>query len=355
MSEMITCLHESNGGDKKMLPANKRSEILIRNKNGESIKQITREMDVSRNTVRDIIRNGETKNYKRSKQTGTIIAPYADWAKQRFNEVEGNARLLYQEMKERGYTGGYDTVKILVRPLRKHLQQKATVRYETPPGQQAQMDWGSKSFLIGGKLQRVHIFVMTLGYSRSLYAEFTTNEKMETLINCHENAFSWYNGVPEEILYDNPKTIVVDRSSGNARLNPTFEDFSRYCGYTARLCRPYRAQTKGKVESGVKYVKRSFLPGKEFATIDEANDSLKRWIRTVADERIHGTTFEKPSDRMKDECLTPLRARSAYIFRQPVKSIFIVSIYYICVCPAIKRRGINNAYSILQCLTGGRR
>ena len=96
----------------------------------------------------------------------------------------------------------------------------------------------------------------------------------------------------EEILYDNPRTIVLDRATDNARINPKFEDFCRYYGYTPRLCRPYRAKTKGKVESGVKYVKRSFLPGQEFASLADANEKVLAWIREVADQRIHGTTHE---------------------------------------------------------------
>ena len=301
-----------------MLPASKQTEILERHTVGQSIKRIAREMELSRNTVRQTIRTGKARRYKRTQKPKTNLEHYADWAKQRFYEVEGNATLLYQELKERGYPGGYSMVKELVRPLREDLHRKATIRYETPPGQQAQVDWGSKTIMLNGKPQRVHIFIMTLGYSRALYAELTTNEKLETLTACHENAFAWFGGVPDEILYDNPKTIVLDRTGDNARMNPKFEDFSRYYGYTARLCRPYRARTKGKVESGIKYIKRSFLPGKAFTDLTEANGILKCWVRETADERIHGTTFEKPSERMKDEKLAPLDARPAYMCKQPI-------------------------------------
>lgn len=301
-----------------MLPNVKQTEILERYAIGQSIKRITREMDLSRNTVRQTIRTGNPRVYTRAKREETRITPYEGWAKQRFYEVEGNATLLYHELKERGYTGGYTKVKELARPLRENIQQKATVRFETPPGQQAQVDWGSKTVEIAGKPQRVHIFVMTLGYSRALYAELTDNEKFETLVTCHENAFAWFGGVPDEILYDNAKTIVLDRNGSNARMNPKFEDFSRYYGYTARLCRPYRAQTKGKVESGIKYIKRSYLPGKSFHSLTDGNDALKAWIRKVADERIHGTTFEAPSERMKTERLTPLTTRPPYMCKPPV-------------------------------------
>lgn len=318
MNEMLLCLHVDSGGETKMLPSNKQAEILTRNNDGQSIKRISREMDLSRNTVRQTIRNGGNRTYSKRKNRPKQMEAYGEWAKRRFFEVEGNATLLYQELRTLGYAGGYTAVKEFTRPLRERLEQRASVRFETPPGQQAQVDWGSKTVLIGDRLARVHIFVMTMGYSRASYAELTTDEKIETLARCHEHAFEWFGGVPEEILYDNPKTIVLERNGDNARINPKFEDFSRYYGYTARLCKPYRAQTKGKVESGIKYVKRSFLPGKTFQNLTDGNNALKRWIREVADERIHGTTFEKPSERMKSEGLTPLGARPAYVIKQPI-------------------------------------
>lgn len=310
-------LYAQHGGEQRVLPRNRQEEILQRHNEGDRIKQIARELELSRNTVRGVVRAGEARKYERTHAKERLIAPYEEWMRERFYEVEGNASLLYQELRERGYPGGYTAVREYVKPLREALNRKATVRFETAPGQQAQVDWGSKMVMLDGRMQRVHIFVMTLGYSRAPYAELVRDEKLETLITCHEHAFAWFGGVPEEILYDNPKTIVLDRASENARMNPQFEDFSRYYGYTARLCRPYRAQTKGKVESGVKYVKRSFLAGKSFEDLAQGNERLWKWIREVANERIHGTTFEKPSVRFLDEQLTPLGNRPAYQFKQP--------------------------------------
>ena len=310
---------EQYGGEARMLDQCQQNEVLQRHGEGQGLRRIAREMDISRNTVRQMVRRGAVRAYERRQRPERLIDPYAAWIARRFFEVEGNAALLYQELKTRGYPGGYTAVREYVRPLRAELaRQVACVRFETPPGQQAQVDWGSKTVEIGGKIVRVHIFVMTLGFSRTQYAEFTLDEKLETLVGCHEHAFAWFGGVTEDILYDNPKTIVLERNGDRARINPKFEDFSRYYGYTARLCRPYRAQTKGKVESGVKYIKRSFLPGKSFASLDEANACLWQWIRAVADERIHGTTFEKPSTRFQDEHLTPLGNRPAYALRQPI-------------------------------------
>lgn len=121
--------------------------------------------------------------------------------------------------------------------------------------------------------------------------------------------------MPEEILYDNPRTIVLDRGTPNARINPKFEDFCRYYGYAPRLCRTYRAKTKGKVESGVKYVKRSFLPGQEFLSLEAANERVWDWIRNVADQRIHGTVHEKPAERFKRETLQSVAGKPPYLLQ----------------------------------------
>jgi transposase len=227
-----------------------------------------------------------------------------------------NATRIFEEIRRMGYDGGYTSVREAVRPLRDDHQAvaAATMRFETPPGKQAQVDWGSCLMNIGGSPKRVHIFVMVLGYSRAIYVEFTEGEKLETLTACHENAFDWFGGVPEEILYDNPKTIVLSRDNSSPRLNPKFEDFASYHGFTPRLCQPGRPQTKGKVESGIKYVKRSFALGSNFPTVDAANSGVKHWIRTVADCRTHGTTHQKPEELFLEEKLSQLR-RPSYILQ----------------------------------------
>jgi transposase len=157
-------------------------------------------------------------------------------------------------------------VKRAVRPLRQaeRLLEEATIRFETAPGRQAQVDWTSTWLPLPDGRVRAQVFVMVLGYSRAMYVEFTGNQRLETLLRCHEHAFDWFGGLTEEIVYDNPKTVVLERSADGSHIDwhPTFWDFARYYGYRPRLCRPYRARTKGKVESGVRYVKGSFIPGR---------------------------------------------------------------------------------------------
>ena len=143
---------------------------------------------------------------------------------------------------------------------------------------------------------------MTLGYSRRMFVKGTWNEKLPAFLKCHEEAFDYFDGLPHEIVYDNAKTTVLSRDfeGRHIKWNHSFWDFANYYGFKPWPHRPYRAQTKGKVESGVKYVKR-FLRGKTFHSLDHLNASLTRWNALVADQRIHGTTHRKPIDMFKEE------------------------------------------------------
>jgi transposase len=311
--------HEYNHGrEESMLSQDFWSEIRLMAKLGKRIKVIARELDVSKNTVKKALRQKHYQPYQRTNATKGLLTEFMPFLLERSLELGFNATSLYRELKGKGYTGGYTLVKEAIRPLREtHRQlEAATVRFETPPGLQAQMDWGTKQVTINGSLVRIHIFVMVLSFSRACYVEFTLDEKLPTLIACHERAFRWFGGVPEEILYDNPKTIVLDRGTANARMNPKFEDFCKHYGYAARLCRPYRAKTKGKVESGVKYVKRSFLPGQEFPSLEAANERVWRWIQEVADQRVHGTVHEKPAERFQREALRSISGKRPYLLQE---------------------------------------
>jgi transposase len=236
-----------------------------------------------------------------------VVTPYLEYIRQRAGEVDDNAYRIFHELRERGYPGGYQMVKLAVRPLRAERDRlaEATLRFETAPSRQAQVDWGTTWAQIGTQLVRVQVFVLGLGYSRRLYVEFTHDQQLATLIACHEHAFDWFGGLTEELLYDKPNTVVLkrDREGRVIAWNPQFWDFARYYGFTPRLCHPYRAQTKGKVESGVKYVKRSFVRGRLFPNWEALNPMAAEWMVRVADQRIHGTTFRKPAEAFTEEHL----------------------------------------------------
>jgi transposase len=231
-------------------------EIHSRFKLKESKKSIGRSVGVSVQTVRKILNQTKPVQYQRKKKEETVIAPYAHYIRQRLSAVGYCAQSIFEELQEKGYKGSYDQVKRFVRPFRKEAQKEATVRFETPPGKQSQVDWGQCWTSFGGQRYKCHIFVMTLGYSRRFFATGTSNEKLPTFLECHKEAFDHFGGLTHDIVYDNAKTVVLSRDFEGKRIqwHPSFRDFSRHYGFRARLCRPYRAQTKGKVESGIKYV-----------------------------------------------------------------------------------------------------
>jgi len=277
-------------------------EIHSRFRLKEPKKSIARSMGLSVQTVRKTLNQLAPKPYRRSKPYTGILSAYETYIRQRLPAVGYNAQAIFEEIQAKGYTGGYDTVKRSVQPLRRKAHMEATVRFETPPGKQGQVDWGQCWTHLKDKRIKVHLFVMTLGYSRRMFSQATWDEKLPSLLRCHEDAFDFFGGLTHELVYDNARAVVLSRDFEGRRVkwNPTFWDFSTYYGFRPWAHRPYRAQSKGKVESGVKYVKR-FLRGKSFASVNHLNESLLTWIVNVADQRIHGTTHQKPAELFEQE------------------------------------------------------
>ncbi|MFJ5621678.1 IS21 family transposase [Peribacillus loiseleuriae] len=165
---------------------------------------------------------------------------------QRIQEGTTNCMVLFEGIQAMGYEGKTTILREFVKPFRVQPKKQATVRFETAPGKQAQMDWADVGmYEVDGKLQKVYAFIMILSYSRMKYLEFITDMKLETLMKCHMNAFAYFNGLPEQILYDNMKTVVTKHSPVEIRFNRTFEDFLAYYGIIPKACKPHRPQTKG--------------------------------------------------------------------------------------------------------------
>ncbi|MFZ5539422.1 MAG: IS21 family transposase [Pseudomonadota bacterium] len=285
---------------------------------GMKVAQIARVADLDRKTVRRCLRQTEWRPYQRAAAKRTLLSAHSAWLAERAPAVNYSARILYQELRAtRGYTGGYDTVRNAVRPLRLKAAAASLTqcRFETEPGEQAQADWGQVRVRFDSGPAEIHIFVLTLGYSRRGWAEGYEHERMESLLAAHENGFAHFGGVPREILYDRMRTVIQGEASGAKRWNPTFKAFAAHWGFEPRVCRPYRAQTKGKVESGVKYVKGNFLPGRTFRDLADFNAQLRAWLAEIADCRIHGTTHEAPIVRFAREAtaLTPLAGRAGFL------------------------------------------
>jgi transposase len=302
-----------------MIKADLWQEIHSRFKLKETKKAIARAVGLSVQTVRKILRQEQPKAYVREKRESEILGAYEDYILQRLAAVGYCAQAIFEELQVRGYRGSYQTVKRFVSPLRQEAEVEATIRFETPPGRQGQADWGQCWTMIEGKRVRVHLFVLTLGFSRRMYAVATENEKMPAFLRSHEEAFAHLGGVPHEIVYDNLRSVVLGRDFEGSRFewNPVFWDFSRYYGFRPAPHRPYRPQTKGKVESGVKYVKR-FLRGKEFTSLDDLNAQLLAWIVNVADQRVHGTTHRKPAEMFLEEkdLLLSTKSGRAYVIEE---------------------------------------
>ena len=287
---------------------------------GLSIQAISKLTGFDRKTIRKyLVKPEATPVYGPRPARPSKLDAFKPYVEERLKAGVWNAQVLLRELRARGYDGGYTILKDWLHPQRASAQTTAVRRFETPPGKQAQVDWGHLgSIEIDGLERKLNGFTFTLGYSRMMMAEAALDQKLGTLLKMHEEAFRQLGGVPEEILYDRMKTVWVEVDDrGEIVWNPVFLDFARYWGFTPRLCRPYRAQTKGKVESGVKYVRRNFLcglQGREPGGLDDLNAQLRAWAWEVANQRVHGTTHEQVSSRWPTDRfhLQPLDGRPPY-------------------------------------------
>ena len=279
---------------------------------GLSKKAIARELDLDIKTVRKWCRQSWAPQRRRSRER--MLEPWEEFLRGRAAEVGFNGAVLHRELVGKGCLCSYSAVVKYIQPWRESFRgwEVATVRFETGPGEQAQVDWGSTWVYLGEEPVRVHLFVMVLGFSRRLFVQAYQSEGLGPLLEGHAAAFAHFGGRTTTILYDNPRTIVSEKDEATGRVvwNATFKDRMDFYGVEVRLCRYYRAQTKGKVESGVKYVKRNALAGRRFRDLEELNRWLLEWCLTVADERVHGTTHEKPSQRFLRETLIAVDLRS---------------------------------------------
>lgn len=235
--------------------------------------------------------------------------PYLQDRLKQYPELSG-AKLLI-EIRRLGYTGGYTQLKDHLASLRPKPPQ-AFLRIETLPGEQAQVDWANCGTIrIGSALRKLSCFVMVLSYSRMLYLEFTLSQCIEDFLAAHLNAFKFFQGLPKKILYDNLKTVVLSRVGREIRFNPRFTDFAGYHLFEPIPCAVAQAHQKGKIESGIKFIRSSFLAGRAITSWWDLNRDAASWRDDVANVRIHGTTRERPVDRWAREhpLLQPLPPR----------------------------------------------
>jgi transposase len=286
-------------------------EIKVLQEQGMSIKAISRELGVSRNTVRRYLRSKSVPQARVRSAKPTMLDGYRGYLRARIEAARPDwipATVLFDEVKGMGYRGSVRTLRSFVARLKPVPRADPLVRFETEPGDQMQIDWGA--FKLEG--QRISLFLATLGWSRFNHGLFVRNERFETLRECHEQAFDAFGGVPREALYDNMRTVVQKRNAygrGLHQFHPGLKDLAQHYTFLPRLCRPYRAKTKGKVERSIGYIRRSFFTplisryrqlGQQL-DLETLNLEFARWLAVTANERVHGTTGEVPRERLERE------------------------------------------------------
>jgi transposase len=295
--------------EEPMLKSEEQMELAVLRKHGTSIRELARLTGRSRNTVRRYLRGGAAAATRKPvPRRAEKLDPFKPYIVERLEAAAPDripAAVLFREIKERGYSGGETRLKQFVRRLAPVPASPPIIRFETEPGYQMQADWAT----VGRGADQLKVFIATLGWSRATYVEFCDDERVETLIGCHERAFLALGGVPKEVLYDNMKTVIIERNAygrGVHRFHAGFLDYAKHAGFLPRLCHPYRAQTKGKVERFIGYLKGSFWvpfvasmrqaglrPDKH-----AAHAAVMRWLREVANARVHATTGEIPAARL---------------------------------------------------------
>ena len=295
-------------------------EIIHRLRSGNSKRQIARDLQVNWRTVKkyaswakaEDLLTGELpppeelqKRFAAAfpktspPQNQSSVAAYQEHVIQLRKEGVEIAAIL-QRLQERGYEGSYSSLHRFVRKL-EPLTPDVTVRVERKPGEEVQVDFGYAGRMLDpetGTERRAWAFVMTLSWSRHQYVEFVFDQKVETWLRCHRNAFSYFGGVPGRVVIDNLKAAIIRACWDDPQVQQAYRECAEHYGFLIAPCRPYTPEHKGKVEQGgVHYVKRNFLGGRTTTSILQANQDVLVWCETTAGQRIHGTTKEQPLHR----------------------------------------------------------
>ena len=298
------------------------TRMLLRHylEQGTSKSALARQFGVSRDTVHRWIRAGdldrdldrEAVRYGPRSPGPTKLDAYKSIIAVRLATYpELSAVRLLEEIRAAGYAGGYTQLKAFVRQIRPAPAPEPVIRFETPAGRQAQVDFARFRFPWGVR----YALLVVLGYSRLLWCRFYPHQDMVTLIDGLEDAFVYFGGVPQELLFDQMKAVITRdlRLEGGALVrNAEFLRFAHHWGFAARACRPYRAQTKGKVERPVRYVRGNFVYGRAFLHDADLDRQRQVWLDRVANVRVHATTREQPRvrfDRAERVLLQPLAPR----------------------------------------------
>ena len=285
-------------------------EIRADYKKGLSYTELGKKYQIDPRTAKKYAKSKTKPVYELKHRKASKLDPFKPQIDLWLEEAPYSAVRIMEKLQEIGCDSKYTVIREYVASKKKNLNDKASVRFETVAGLQAQVDWGffeNYHAFENGEKKKLYCFLMILGYSRMRYIEFVTEMSTSTLIKCHINAFRYFGGYPEEILYDNMKQVVVKRllKQENSKLNSQFEDFAGFYGFKPILCRPYRGQTKGKVERTVQYVRDNFMIGIKYSSLFDLNNQAMNWNIKV-NNRIHSTTGRVPNEMLPSENLSPI-------------------------------------------------
>jgi len=291
--------------------------ILDLHRQGAGVSAIARRTGLDRKTVRKVIASGlEPPAYGPRQAKVTQLQPFEQYLRERLGAVpELTGRRLHRELAAVGYRGGYTALTDLLREIRPVAALPFEVRFETPPGRQAQVDFAHFRTVFTdepGAERVIWLFSLVLGHSRMLWGRFVPQQDMQTLLRCHAAAFEALGGAPTEILYDRMRTVFMreDPGAGHIVYNRTLIEFARHYGYLPKACQAYRAKTKGKVERPFRYIREDFFLARSFQNLGDLNDQLRQWLDEVANPRTHATTRRVVQEHFAEErpSLQPLPA-----------------------------------------------
>lgn len=272
---------------------------------GKSIRAIARTIGIARNTVRRYLR-GKPEAVPRPKRA-SLLDPYKAQIRQWMQEDHlYNCETMLERLREQGYKGNGTILRAYVHPLRpRNVGHPPVMRYETKPGEQMQYDWGEFQYEQQGHDHKLYGFTAILGYSRMRFVTFVKRCDTPTMIRCMMTAFEYFGGLPKAALTDRMKSVFLEMVDDVPKWNPLFADFMASLGVAPRVCKPFKPQTKGKVERSVGVIKYGFWPGVRFSDIDDLNVQATRWCDRL-NQKVHRTTRKIPLELWVEEGLNAL-------------------------------------------------
>lgn len=315
-------------GDAEMTEVEK-MEIHKLFEEGVSISELARKCGHDRKTIRQAIqsriqegRGGWAVPANQGDRVISKLDSFKPYIEEQMKKGVLNSVRILRDLRNQGYTGQVTILRDFMHPLRPVVKAVATVRFETEPGKQAQIDLGEFPYTgLEQQRHKVICFSMVLSYSRMLYLEYIKGSDQLSILQALRNALKFFDGVPETILSDNCKPLVLfNDGQGNVEFTSEYLDFAKYYGFLPKACKPYRSRTKGKIERPIGYIRQSFWPV-EFADLHDLNRKAVHWRDTVANSRVHATRHTVPLNRFTEEKLVSLSTASYPLSQQEFRKV----------------------------------